>query len=136
MYDRILVPIAIDHIDHAEQSLNAARHMLNAGGTISLVNVIEDIPSFVENYLPDGTLASNEQHANKAMDMLAHKTGHNYDAAVIHGKPHISIVEHAKKINADCIVIASHKPGLEDCFIGSTAGRVVRHAKCCVHVLR
>ncbi|MBT8411941.1 MAG: universal stress protein, partial [Octadecabacter sp.] len=36
----------------------------------------------------------------------------------------------------DCIIMASHQPGLEDYFLGSTAARVVRHAKCSVHVIR
>ncbi|WP_170501927.1 universal stress protein, partial [Ruegeria atlantica] len=36
----------------------------------------------------------------------------------------------------DCIVLASHKPGMKDFFLGSTAALVVRHARCSVHVLR
>ena len=38
--------------------------------------------------------------------------------------------------NADLIVINSHKPGVEDYFLGSTASRVVRRAPCSVLVLR
>ena len=34
------------------------------------------------------------------------------------------------------IVIASHDPGLADYLLGSTAGRVVRHAHCSVLVVR
>jgi nucleotide-binding universal stress UspA family protein len=33
-------------------------------------------------------------------------------------------------------VIASHRPGMADLLIGSTAAQVVRHAPCAVHVLR
>ena len=36
----------------------------------------------------------------------------------------------------DCIVIMSHRPGLQDYFLGSTAGRVVRDATCSVPVIR
>lgn len=46
------------------------------------------------------------------------------------------ITEYANKSDIDCVVIGSHKPGLRDYFLGSTAARVVRHAKCAVHVLR
>jgi len=42
------------------------------------------------------------------------------------------LVAHA----VDLIVIASHRPGLKDYFLGSTAGRVVRHSPCAVHVIR
>ena len=38
--------------------------------------------------------------------------------------------------DTDCVVIASHRPGLQDYLLGSTAARVVRHAACSVHVLR
>ena len=47
-----------------------------------------------------------------------------------------AITEHAKENAIDCIVVASHRPGLQDIFIGSTADWVVRHAPCSVHVVR
>ncbi|WP_245271088.1 universal stress protein [Hoeflea phototrophica] len=50
--------------------------------------------------------------------------------------PGSTIVEYAAAHEIDCIIIASHRPGLQDCFLGSTASRVVRHAKCAVHVIR
>ncbi|MGH1577938.1 universal stress protein [Planktotalea sp.] len=136
MYDRILVPIALDHASSAEASLEIAQSLIKSGGEITVLNVIEDIPTFAQNYLPEGTLEANQIKAVETLNALAHKGGHNYIAEVIHGKPAVAILEYAKKIDADCIVIASHKPGLEDYFIGSTAARVVRHATCCVHVLR
>jgi nucleotide-binding universal stress UspA family protein len=46
------------------------------------------------------------------------------------------IVEYADANDVDCIIIASHRPGLQNLFLGSTANRVVHHAKCTVHVLR
>ena len=42
----------------------------------------------------------------------------------------------AKEKNADMIIIASHRPGLQDYFLGSTAAKVVRHATCSVLVVR
>lgn len=136
MYDNILVPIALDHVDHADASLEVARCLLNEGGKITILNVIEDIPTFAQSYLPDGTLQQNATLAVEAIEKLAETDGHNYNTQVVHGKPSLAILDCATKNNADCVVIASHKPGLEDYFIGSTASRVVRHAKCCVHVLR
>jgi len=47
-----------------------------------------------------------------------------------------TIVDYATETGIDCIVIGSHKPGLNDYFLGSTSARVVRHAPCAVHVLR
>ena len=47
-----------------------------------------------------------------------------------------SIIDFATSSGIDCIVIGSHRPGLSDYFLGSTASRVVRHAPCAVHVFR
>ena len=46
------------------------------------------------------------------------------------------IVDFAEHNMIDCIVMASHKPGLSNLLLGSTADRVVRHARCSVHVIR
>ena len=56
-------------------------------------------------------------------------------ALLLAGIP-LMILEYAKKIEADLIVIASHRPDLLDYFLGSTAARVVRHAECAVLVDR
>jgi hypothetical protein len=54
---------------------------------------------------------------------------------VMSGHPGSTIVEYAAAHEIDCIIIASHRPGLQDDFPGSNAGRVVRHAKCAVPVI-
>lgn len=136
MYSHILVPVAMDHIDNASKTLDIAHRLLREGGKITLLHVIEDIPSFAQSYLPEGTIQQNEDHAAQKLDTLAHGEDHDYDSAIVHGKPSLEILEYAKKNAVECIVIASHKPGLEDYLIGSTAARVVRHGKCCVHVSR
>ena len=43
---------------------------------------------------------------------------------------------YAKKIGADLIIVASHKPNVGDYLLGTTAARVVRHATCSVFVVR
>jgi len=55
---------------------------------------------------------------------------------VIEGHSSRSILNHANSNDADLIIIASHQPGMQDYLLGSTAAKVVRHAKCAVHVLR
>lgn len=58
------------------------------------------------------------------------------DVVVIEGHAGHTIVDYAAKNGVDCIVVASHRPGFQDYFLGSTAARVVRHAPCSVHVVR
>ena len=55
---------------------------------------------------------------------------------VIDGIAHVGIVQLAREIGADMIVIASHDPGIVDYLLGSVAARVVRHAHCSVLVVR
>ena len=55
------------------------------------------------------------------------------------GGIHQEILEEAKAINADLIVMSSHrphKPGIRTYFLGSNAGHVVRYAQCSVLVVR
>ena len=57
-------------------------------------------------------------------------------AKIIEGHSARTILDFAEENAIDCIVMGSHKPGLADYFLGSTAARVVRHANCAVHVHR
>ncbi len=52
------------------------------------------------------------------------------------GHTSTTILDYAADLGADLIVLASHRPGIEDYFLGSTAARVVRHATCSVLVSR
>ncbi len=56
--------------------------------------------------------------------------------AVVSGYPGTAIPDFAEKCGADLIVVPSHRPGLQDYFLGSTASRVVQSAQCSVLVLR
>jgi nucleotide-binding universal stress UspA family protein len=46
------------------------------------------------------------------------------------------VLEEAKAIGADLIVMSSHRPAMKTYFLGSNAGHVVRYAKCSVLVVR
>jgi len=58
------------------------------------------------------------------------------EIAVRTGRSYSSILDVADEKEAELIIIASHRPGLQDYFLGSTASKVVRHAKCSVLVVR
>ena len=136
MYSNILVPVVFDHGQRSAAAVKVAQELCNASGLITLLHVMEEVPSYATTYLPAGLA---QRHQDEALQML-HDLGKGIEtkvkAAVINGHSYSSILEYAKTNNVDCIVIASHKPGFEDYFLGSTAARVVRHAKCGVHILR
>jgi len=136
MYARILVPVVFDHEPNVARALSVARELLARAGEITLLHVVEDIPGHVAAQLPAGLLAENRADAVKRLDALAQKYGPGVRVALVDGHASRSILEHARENAVDCIVIVSHRPGLQDYLIGSTAARVVRHAHCSVHVIR
>lgn len=138
MYKNILVPVVFDHDPAAEQSIDVAQHILEDGGKITLIHILEELPAYVESQLPiehrnrmDATMDAKAQ-----LKEIAEKAGGPIEIDVILGHPARTILGYAETNGCDCICIASHKPDLSDYLIGSTAARVVRHAKCAVHVLR
>lgn len=137
MYNNILVAIAPDHDEKQEDALiMATRLAKNTVSEITALTVIEPVPAYIGIQLnPDDY---SETAGTRAMASLRHFAGDLSDVrtVVLHGRPGQEIVDYAERHNIDCIVLASHKPGLSDYFLGSTAARVVRHAPCSVHVMR
>lgn len=135
MYKNIIVPIALDHERDTNGALDIARALCADGGTITALNVIDQLPSYATEYLPaDHAVHQEDGVANAVREVVG--AAEDVTVAVIHGHSGRTIVEYAEDNSADLIVIASHRPGLQDYFLGSTAARVVRHAPCAVHVVR
>jgi len=53
-----------------------------------------------------------------------------------HGTIYQEILRYAAETGCELIVMASHRPELEDYLLGPNAARVVRHARCSVMVVR
>ena len=135
MYKNILIPVALDHAHDVAAAIDVARRLLETGGKITALHVIEGIPQFAAVYLPDNY---QEQHQSAAMELLKSELGiaEGVDTEVVTGHAGRTIHEYAQKHDCDCIIVASHRPGFKDHFLGSTAAWVVRHSSCAVHVLK
>ena len=133
MYKNILVPIALDHERDVEAALAVARALSVEGGKITALNVIDQLPSYATEYLPADHFDNQQEGVSKEIRGLV---GEGIEVAVVHGHSGRTILDYADDNESDLIVIASHRPGLQDYFLGSTASRVVRHATCAVHVVR
>jgi len=135
MYKNILVPIALDHGPKSGEALAVARELLAEGGKITALTVMEAIPPYVSQYLPAEQEARAREETHSAL--LAELGGAgDVKVDVVTGHAGRTILDYAEEHGMDLIVIASHRPGLQDYFLGSTAARVVRHAPCAVHVVR
>jgi universal stress protein F len=136
MYETILIPIDVAHMENVESMLNAARQQGTQECRYVLLNVIEEMPVWVASSFPAGILDESQRASHKELSRLAEAANFNVSIDVRLGHTYRTILAVADEIEADLIVIASHRPGLQDYFLGSVAAKVVRHAKCSVLVMR
>ncbi|EPX86787.1 universal stress protein [Salipiger mucosus] len=135
MYKHILVPIAFDNDEKAEAALAVARQFATEGTNTTLLHVMEHVPGYALSYMPPDFRAEQRKAVQAELDAMAQKMEHAR-ALVVEGHSGRTILDWADENDVDLIVIASHRPGMGDLLMGSTATQVVRHAKCAVHVLR
>ena len=135
MYRNILIPVALDHENIVKRKLDTARHLLADGGRMTLLTVLENIPGFVSEFVD---LKIDNHLTQKVTDKLQDVAGGDsaIDCKVVTGKPGVQIAQFAEDNDVDLIVVGSHHPSATDYFLGSTASRVVRRAKCSVFVVR
>ena len=135
MYRNILIPVAVDHGPQLGDVLDLARRIRAEDGHITALTVVEAIPPYVAQYLPeDQEAVSRDAIRDELAGVL--QDAPDVEVRVVTGHAGITIVDYAERHGVDCIVMHSHRPGLQDYFLGSSAARVVRHAPCSVHVMR
>lgn len=136
MYQKIVVPVDMGQMDKGEKILAKAQALLDAGGGIVLVNVVEAMPSYMTIDLPADFIDVSVKDAEEKLAGLDTKFSAAAKRIVRIGSPAREIIDVAEKEGADLIIIASHRPDFTNYLIGSTADRVVRHAQCSVLVDR
>lgn len=136
MYNVIVVPVDLAHTEKVPEMLKIARKLSKKKTKIILANVVEEIPAYVAAELPKGMIKNSKEYAAKALRKIASTHQISADIKVKSGHTASGILNIAEQCDADCIIIGSHRPGMADYFLGSTAARVVRHAQCTVHVVR
>ena len=136
MYNTIIVPIDLGHVEQGKPMIDVAKSLADKGAKIVLVNVVEDVPARVTAVIPDDAHEKIIEHAESELKTLAKLAGADVEAIIRGGHPPSEIIAVAESKGADLIVVASHRPDWHDYLLGSTAARVVRHAKCSVLVVR
>ena len=140
MYKKILVPIDLADNDLAKPAIEAAVAMArSSGGSVRLVNVLPMTPVMLAEYVPPDFDVQQRKSAEEAMRIVASECGLDggrVSGTVRQGGIYHEVLEEAKAISADLIVMSSHRPAMRTYFLGSNAGHVVRYAKCSVLVVR
>lgn len=140
MYKQILVPIDLADTELAKPAVVAAVELARgSGGSVRLVNVLPMTPVMLAEYVPPDFDVQQRKSAEEAMTIVAHECGldaNRVSGTVRQGGIYHEVLEEAKAISADLIVMSSHRPAMRTYFLGSNAGHVVRYAKCSVLVVR
>ncbi|MGZ3408912.1 MAG: universal stress protein [Xanthobacteraceae bacterium] len=140
MYKKILVPVDLTEPSFAKPAVDAAVELARqSDGIVRIVNVLPMTPVMLAEYVPADFDTQQRQTAEESVAKLAKECG--FDAArlstvVRQGGIYHEVLEEAELLDADLIVMVSHRPALKTYFLGSNAGHVVRYAKCSVLVVR
>jgi len=135
MYSNILVPVSFDDDRDAAGAIAIAQAIAAEGAALTLLHVMEQVPSYAMTYITDEHRADSRRAVQAELDKMAADIPGG-QGRVVEGHSGRTILDWAEAQGVDCIVIASHRPGMQDLFLGSTATQVVRHAPCAVHVIR
>ncbi|WP_111560984.1 universal stress protein [Rhizobium sp.] len=136
MYRKIIVAVEIGALANGEMTFRKAASLLDSGGEIILLNVVEDIPTYLGVDIPVDLIENAAKDAEEKLQGLIVSTGIPAKVEISHGRPASGILASAEANMADLIILSSHMPDFSNYFIGATADRVVRHAKCSVLVDR
>jgi len=126
---RKALPTAIDYARH----IGARLHVLSIvpNGMYKMTVVAQLLPEDHEQRLTDD-----------AKQRLAELVGRHavddvrLEQVVRFGSVYKEALRFARDVEADLIVMGSHKPETKDYLLGSNAAQIVRHAPCSVWVIR
>lgn len=131
--------IATEGSTVSQEAIRRFTALLNPGPVeIGILSVIvpaglsDDHPSAAEHYQREA------EHAQEAIDLAIADLGHagfrSFGVSRV-GEPAAVIVEVAKELEVDLIVLGTHaRQGLERLFKGSVAEQVLHHAPCGVYI--
>jgi universal stress protein A len=146
-YRLFLVPI--DFSDHSKKTVQYATQLASlTGASIRLLHVflIPDYPAtfyqglYVEHEAVKIHVETVKREALAQLSLVAdqiHANGLEAESILRVGNPYEEIVNVAKELGVDLIVIGSHgSAGLSRLLLGSTADRVLQYAPCPVLVVK
>jgi nucleotide-binding universal stress UspA family protein len=141
MFEKILLPIDINHPESWDKALPAAKQCAGANGEIHVLGIVHDIgAAVVSSFLPEDFEQKAMESLKKKLDDFAQTsftTGAKVETHVGHGHVPETILRIAGQINADLIVMSSHPPSdFQTLLVGSNADKVVRHSEIPVLTVR
>ena len=141
MFKEILLPVDLGSAEAQHKAVEAAVHLARTSkAQLHVMTVVPDFGlSIVGSFFPEG-------YEKRALDEASKKL-HAFVQAKIpgelevqhivgHGTIYEEILRAARELGCDVIIMASHRPELQDYLLGPNAARVARHAACAVMIVR
>ena len=137
MYNKIMVPVDLTHIERLEKALETGADLAThykmpvcyVGVTSALPGPAGHNPKEYERHLQD--FAAGES-AHRGMEVEA-KAYVSHDPAIDLDKTLMTAIH---ELGADLVVMASHVPGVPEHVFASNAGYLAQHADVSVMVVR
>lgn len=140
MYKKILLPVDLDQESSWKKALPVAVEYCQIfGARLHLMTVLPSLEGgLIGSYFPPDFEEKARAEAKARLDKLAAKVSGNINVTteVATGPVYEEILTTARSVEADLIVMASHRPELKDYLLGPNAARVVRHSDISVLVVR
>lgn len=142
MFKHILLPVDLNEEHSWEKALPVAvENCMAFDATLHLVTVVPDLGTnaAVAQFFPDDyeeKMLAQMRDELHAFSKTHVPEGVRVQHIISHGTIYKEILDAAKKVQADIIIMAAARPDLEDYLLGPNAARVVRHAQCSVTVVR
>lgn len=142
MYGNILVPIDLNEESSWKKALpTAVEYCKQFGARLHVMTVVPDLRNTLsaQLFFPPDFESKAVAEAKKQLGALVFRLVPKElkaEQSVAVGTIYREIVETARHNKVDLIVLASHRPEVEDYLIGPNAARVLRHFERSVLVVR
>jgi nucleotide-binding universal stress UspA family protein len=141
MYKHILLPVDLEDSGSWKASLPVAAEYAKAfGATLHVMTVVPDFGmSVVGSFFPADFAEKAIAETNTRLHAFVTENvpdGISLQHVVKHGRVYEEIINTAKELGADLIVMSAHHPELKDYLLGPNAARVAHHAGQSVLIVR
>ena len=146
---KILVPIDLADMSTMEKVLAAAIQQAQAtNGHLTVMTVVPTMITGIDwRYAIRGETGGSQEYdlreiVEEALERLNQIVAERIpadmkvDTVARTGTVYEQVLDLAKEIEADQIVIGAHRPQVADFLLGPNTARIVRHATCSVNVIR
>lgn len=139
MYSNILVPVDLEEPSSWSKTVPVALSLAKCfQARCTLATVVEDKDAVRDAQWSSIGYRELLSTASARLALLVDDLCDGASVETVVGTGGVSggILDLARQIDADLIVLASHRPAMKDWLIGAHASRVVRHSQCSVLVVR